>query len=106
MHDPMMRQSRTVDPTWEDAPLFGTRHAAGQAAARTSGKRRTWIKQLLADRGPMTCFELAAEMNLHDHQISGRITDLLKDGEIERTGQTKRKPETGCLCDIYRLVIP
>lgn len=45
-------------------------------------------------------------MEVHDHQISGRITDMKRDGEIEPTGQRKRKPETGCEAEVYRLCPP
>ena len=99
----MMRQPDRAPARSDDAPLFSTRDAAGHVAARSAGKRKAAIRQLLRDRGPMTCFELAAAMGVADSQISGRITDMLKEREIERTGQTKNKPSTGCPCDIYRL---
>lgn len=90
----------------DDAPLFtwNTSRLAGQRAALASRGRRAKILQLLRDHGPQTLFELAQRMELHDHQISGRITDLKRDGLIEPTGERRTKPETGCQAEVYRLV--
>ena len=48
-------------------------------------------------------FEIAAHYQWFDHQISGRFTELAADGLIERTGQTRVKPETQCAADVWRL---
>lgn len=57
----------------------------------------------LRERGPATIFEVAVEMQLNDHQISGRFGELEADGLIEKTGQRRPKPETGCQAEVYRL---
>lgn len=83
--------------------LTDTSAAAGAIAARCSGQRYARILQILADRGPLTLFELAAEMGVFDHQISGRITELKRDGWIEPTGETRIKPGTGASAQVLRL---
>jgi len=98
MSDPMMRS-----PPPSPASLFGTRAQAAGVAARSSRARYAQIISLLQQHGELTLFELAAMLGVLDHQISGRITELLADGRIERTGSTRIKPETGCACDAYRL---
>lgn len=96
-------------PPEDEAPLFSalgrrtTSHLAGERAALSSRGRRAKIRQLLAHHGPLALFELAQLMEVHDHQISGRITDMKRDGEIEPTGHRKRKPETGCEAEVYKL---
>jgi hypothetical protein len=91
-------------PAHAPAAVAGTTsQIAGAVAARASASRRVTILQLLETHGPQTLFELATRMNVLDHQISGRITDLLFDGLIERTGDRRTKPETGCPCDVYRI---
>ena len=72
-------------------------------AAQIHGKRCQRILEILRNRGPSTLFEVAAELNVFDHQISGRFTDLVRGGLIERTGERRPKPETGCPADIWRL---
>lgn len=79
-----------------------TSRLAGEVAAVTSRGRKARILQLLQEHGPLALFELAAMMEVHDHQISGRITELLRDGLIEPTGQRRTKPETGCQAETYR----
>jgi hypothetical protein len=66
--------------------------------------RRAKIRQLLADHRPLAHFELAQMMEVHDHKISGRITD--KGRRDRTTGQRKRKRETGCEAETYRLCPP
>src|SRR3954470_16869403 len=92
-------------PPNDDAPLFAytTSRLAGERAALASRGRRQKILQLLEQHGPLALFELAAMMEVHDHQISGRITDLKRDGLIEPTGQRRENPETRCQAEVYRL---
>src|SRR3954470_20282285 len=93
-------------PPNDDAPLFAytTSRLAGERAALASRGRRARILELLQQHGPLALFELAAMMEVHDHQISGRITDLKSEGQIEPTGQRRTKPETGCHAEVYRCV--
>lgn len=103
MPDPLQRP-----PAGEDKlSLFdNTSRKAGEVAAKSIGKRHATILDLLRTRGPLCLFELAALMGVHDHQISGRITELVAARRIERTGQRRKKPETGCECDVYKLSAP
>lgn len=77
---------------------------AGEQATKRSG---TWRRRILeAMRGHpqgLALFELAALFGVPDHILSGRVTDLRRDGHIETTGQRRRKPATGCLAEVYRL---
>jgi len=101
MPDPIMR-SPPLSPS-SAGPLFGTRAQAAGIAARSSRARYAQIITLLQQHGELTLFELAARLGVLDHQISGRITELQREGTIERTGMTRTKPETGSACDVYRL---
>jgi hypothetical protein len=83
-----------------------TRNNALARAAPLFGSRRARILQLLNELGPSTLFEIAACMELHDHQISGRFTELAADGLIAKTGQRRPKPETGCDADVWTLSQP
>ena len=84
-------------------PALSTSTLAGQVAAGSMPSRRERILRHLADR-PMALWEVATLMEVHDHQISGRFTDLVRDGLIERTGDRRQKPETGCWAEVYRVV--
>jgi hypothetical protein len=88
----------------EGSTLFNntSREALNKAAPRFAS-RRGRIVQLLGERGPSTIFEIAAAMELHDHQISGRFGELERDGLIRKTGRRREKPETGCEAEVYQL---
>lgn len=51
----------------------------------------------------MTLFEVAAAMQIEPHRISGRITELKRDGLIQRTGDRRQNPATGCSAEVLRL---
>lgn len=107
MSDPMQRAPDSPGPlfsppTWD---CTQTSRRAGAVAAKYSSTRYRQIVQLLAER-PMTLWELAGRIGCFDHQISGRITDLLKAGRIERTGETRPNPATNCAAAVYRLRTP
>lgn len=92
----------------DDVPLFrtflnSTSRLAGEKAALRSNSRKARILQLLQERGPMTLFELAQALEVHPHQISGRITELKFDLKIEETGERRVNPETGCAAEVYCL---
>jgi hypothetical protein len=79
-----------------------TSTAAGQQAALRAGQWRERILTYLREQ-PATLFEIAAHFNVPDHTISGRFTELDKDGWIERSGERRVKPETGCAADVWRV---
>lgn len=80
-----------------------TSRLAGERAAASISSRRGKILSILQDRGPSTMFEVANLLHVNDHQLSGRFTELARDGLIERSGQRRPKPETGCEADVWRL---
>lgn len=80
-----------------------TSRLAGEAAAASIGSRREKILRFIRERGPATLFEIAAYYGWYDHQISGRFTELARDAMIERTGERRQKPETGCVADVWRI---
>lgn len=80
-----------------------TSRKAGAVAARSAGRRNFQILTHLAEHGPSTLFEVAAAIGVFDHQISGRFTLLHQQGVIERTGLRRKKPETGCEADVWRI---
>lgn len=107
MSDPMMRP-KTPDahpgPSPSGCTLFDQpRAVAAMTAAKSVPKRHAQILQLLSDR-PRTLWECAQALGVHDHQISGRITELLATHQIEPTGEHRKKPDTGCPAAVYRRV--
>lgn len=91
----------------DDAPLFkrpvlGTSHAAGLQAAKKDTSRRARILAILRETGGATVFEVAAQIGVADHVISGRFTDLARDGEIGLAGACRRHPKSGCLCEVWK----
>ncbi len=111
--DPMMRRQA---PQAAGDSLFDllARHApkreestsdqAGRVAARHAHERYHQILDALRSR-PQTLFELASTLHCAPHQISGRLTELTRDGHIEPTGERRRNPATGCTAQVHRLVI-
>lgn len=101
--DAEARQYRVAPGPGRQLPLFGesTRHQARVAAARGAANRYRQILAIL-DRGPACIFEVAACLGCFDHQISGRFGELEREGLIEKTGNRKVKPDTGCQAEAYR----
>lgn len=85
-----------MDQTTQTSKIAGTAHAA------VRGKRRQQILDLLRDQ-PLTLWESARALGVFDHQISGVFTALCSDGFIERSGDRRNKPETGCPADVWRI---
>lgn len=99
MNDPLQRSGGQ-----QPGGLFptSTSHAAGQQAALGAGQWRERILRRLEEQ-PSALFEVAAHYGVPDHVISGRFTELSKDGHIERSGDRRTKPETGCQADVWRI---
>jgi predicted ArsR family transcriptional regulator len=85
---------------------YSTSRLAGEKAALNERSRKARILQLLKDHGPLALFEIAQMMQVHDHQISGRITELYRDDKIDTTGQRRTNPATGCAAEVYQLHKP
>jgi hypothetical protein len=75
---------------------------AGQQAALKNGKTRRRILEVLRER-PAALWEVARVLGVHDHTISGRFTELSKDLIIERTGERRNHPNSGCPADVWRI---
>ena len=106
MPDPMQRQPAEMKSP-EGCSLFhSTRAQAGAIAARSIPKRQAKILQLLQSHGPLAIFEIAAMLNIFEHQISGRFSELERDGHIEKAGKRRQKGETGCWAEVYRIPAP
>jgi DNA-binding HxlR family transcriptional regulator len=90
------------DQNTPEKATLDTSKKAGEQAARNAGRMRALIVEQLS-REPLALFEIAARLSIPDHTISGRLTDLARDGVIERTGQTRIKPETQCQCSVWKL---
>lgn len=105
MTDPMQRQEPPEQPSkTEGCTLFSnTRALAASAAAKSIGKRQAKILQLLRDHGPLAIFEIAAMLDVFEHQISGRFSELERDHHIEKAGFRRQKGETGCWAEVYRI---
>lgn len=102
MSDPMM-QPDPAEPPRGSSLFTSTSRQAGAVAARMVGSRRQRILQLIRDRGSVTIFEAAEAMDLGDNQISGRFSELERDGLIRKSGQRRLKPGTDCQAEVYIL---
>lgn len=91
---------KSADARFPISELRSGSAAAGEVAARISGKRKQRILQLLQERGPLTLWELAEAMSVQVNQISGRLSELKFDGLITTTGLRKH-PVSGVMCDVY-----
>ena len=103
MSDPLQRATEAPPRAnlWTN-----TSAKAGSVAAQYSGQRRMQILRVLGQHGPLALFEIAALLECFDHQISGRFSELEKDGLIYKTGQRKVKSDTGCEAEIWALRDP
>lgn len=79
-----------------------TSKAAGEQAALKVGSWRGRILVYLAEK-PSTLFEVATHFGVPDHVISGRFSELERDNYIERSGDQRIKPESGCAADVWQL---
>jgi hypothetical protein len=86
----------------DDRTLFDrTSRLAGETAAKRVGQRRQQILSAIDQHGPLAIFEIAAILDVFDHQISGRFGELVNDGLLYITGDRRKKPETGQVCEVY-----
>lgn len=109
-HDPLMRPASAAESRPGEPSLFDllpkaepdTRQQAAVVAGSVAKQRRAEILRLLHEHGPQTLFELARWLQVPDHAISGRITDLKRDCLIEPTGERRPNPRSGVKCEVYR----
>ncbi|MBC8107736.1 MAG: winged helix-turn-helix transcriptional regulator [Anaerolineae bacterium] len=87
-----------------DDELF-QRSTSGQAGEKASHRVGAWRERILRrlEECPSTIFEVAKHFGVPDHTISGRFSELVKDGYIEHSGDRRRKPQTDCDAEVYQL---
>lgn len=73
--------------------------AANLRTAKQQDRAR--IAAYLTDR-VATCDQIEQALNMRHQTASARVSELLKDGLIERTGE-RRKTRTGCGAAVLRL---
>jgi predicted ArsR family transcriptional regulator len=71
-------------------------------AAKAAPERYQRILRLLVEHGPLAMFQVAGEIGVMDHQISGRFTEMKRNLWIDVIRQT-RHPRSGCACDVYQI---
>jgi hypothetical protein len=109
--DPVARFGQTADP----GSLFSTNHqppttnfkplpTSTAVSASVSEIRRGQILDQITRCGPLTLFELCEKLGTQPNQISGRITDLIKENILIPTGQLRKHPLSGVGCRVYELV--
>lgn len=91
-------------PDPEPNLFMSTSDQAAHTARKMSTRRYLEILTALS-HGPACIFEIAAALECHDHQISGRFGELVKALMIDRTGERLQKLATGCWCDQYRITM-
>lgn len=101
MSDPLARKTDT-----DESPLFSQRQstshiAAGKAAPRVGSRRRRIVERLRIR--PSTIFEVAESYRVPDHTISGRFSELAKDGHIELASERRPHPRSGCPGEVWRV---
>ena len=105
MTDPMQRIANKPEGSGISG-LFDSHKSTSDKAAEQANSNAGIMRQRILDRlrkSPAALFEVAAELGVPDHIISGRFTDLSRDMWIERTGVRRTKPETGCEADVWRI---
>ena len=105
MADPLQHRPDEPPPLWQLAPhpQKPTQELALLDAAEAMERRYGQILACLRRR-PMTLGEIAAELNVADNRISGRMTELRQKGVIEITGERRRNPRCRSMAEVYRLV--
>ncbi len=106
MSDPMMTRAARIEPPPPSSLFASTSRGAGAVAARRVGSRRRRILSLIRERGSITIFEVAEALSLGDNQISGRFSELERDGLIRKSGVRRLKPGTECRAEVYVLADP
>jgi hypothetical protein len=86
-----------------DTLFNSTSRLAGETAAKLIGSRQERIIALLRERGPLAIWEIADILSVFDHQISGRFSELERQGLIRKSGERRTKPDTKCAAEVYCL---
>ena len=100
MSDPMQQKPP------DNSPLFSQRQSTTQIAAGKAALNVGSWRQRIVDRlriQPSTIFEIAEFYHVPDHTISGRFSELQRDGLIEPSGERRIKPASGCPAEVFRV---
>jgi len=100
MPDPLANSSNTAGPLFNVPSSTST--IAGAHAALRVGSWRSRILARLEER-PSALFELAEHFHTRENRISGRLTELQRDGLIEHTGDRVPNPATQCPAEVWRI---
>jgi hypothetical protein len=106
MSDPLSRVPATDPPDLFSIlpPIAPTvREESQAAAARSSAERYRQISHLLSERGPLAGWQIAEALGCQLHQISGRLTEMRTNGQIENTGERRKNPRTNTTGEVVRL---
>jgi len=98
MSDPLQTNSDNPPPLFQKS----TSTLAGEAAAPKVASFRGRILLRLAER-PSSLWEVAEHFGVPDHVISGRFSELYRDGYIEHSGERRVKPDTDCQTEVWRI---
>lgn len=82
-------------------PQSPSQKAHVKAMIRATSRRATILRQLAIC--PMAIFELAVLLDVMDHQIAGRFSEMEREGLIFRPGMRRLNPRTDCHADTYDL---
>lgn len=90
-----------ADPSrslWDYLPPMAeksTQHEGLEAANASRSERYKQVLELLRSRGPLAGWEIAEALKCQFNQVSGRLTELVRDKIIEDTGERRKNPRTG-----------
>jgi hypothetical protein len=85
------------------AATVSTRAEGLAAASKSYQQRYRQICQLLTDRGPLAGWQIAESLGCQLHQISGRLTEMRTQGQIQKTGERRMNPRTKTSGEVVRL---
>jgi hypothetical protein len=69
---------------------------------RISASQERVLASIKAASAGMTCDELAVQFNATPNEISGRCSELLRDGRIKREG--RRATRSGCMAAVLKAI--
>ncbi len=76
---------------------------AARGAQGLAEEHQSIIAAVLATYGPLTSCEIADRCKLNYHQVARRMSDLVIDGKVMDSGETRRSPG-GRRATVWRLV--
>jgi len=108
MSDPLMRAAQREPDLFDILPPpapVTTQQAGLIAGSKTANERYQQIVDLLRARGPLAGWQIAEALGCQINQISGRLTELVKDQVLEDSGERRVNPRTKVSGRVLRLVV-